>query len=147
MANLKIQVKYLNETVNRIGFDAEGKGDWIDLYAAETVELKAGEHKLVHLGVAMKLPDDYEAILAERSSTFKNYGVLQTNAIGVIDNSYSGPEDWWKLSVYATRDATIPAGAKIAQFRIQKRQGRDIEIAEVADLEGKNRGGFGSTGK
>jgi dUTP pyrophosphatase len=109
--------------------------------------LKAGEHKLVHLGVAMKLPDDYEAILAERSSTFKNYGVLQTNAIGVIDNSYSGPEDWWKLSVYATRDVTIPAGAKIAQFRIQKRQGRDIEIAEVADLEGQNRGGFGPTGK
>ena len=144
--NLKIQVKYLNESVKRIGFDAEGKGDWIDLFLAEPVKMKAGEHKLLHLGVAMKLPEGYEAILAPRSSTFGKYGILQANSIGVIDNSYSGPQDWWKLSAYATRDVSIEKDTKIAQFRIQLRQGRDIGIEEVAELDGKNRGGFGSTG-
>ena len=139
---MKITVQYLNDSVKRLSL--EKKGDWIDLYAAETVEMKQGEHKLIHLGVAMKLPEGYEAHIVPRSSTFKKWGIIQANHVGIIDNSYSGPEDWWKMSVIAMRDTVINKDDKICQFRIMERQ------PKIAFVEGKmtdpSRGGFGSTG-
>ena len=138
----KIIVQYLDDTVTRLSVNA--KGDWIDLYAAETVSLKSGEHHLIHLGVAMKLPEGYEAHLLPRSSTFKKWGIIQANHCGIIDNSYSGPNDWWKMSAIALRDTTIEKGDKICQFRIIKRQ-PEIELVE-GKMEGEDRGGFGSTG-
>ncbi len=122
------------------------KGGWVDLRAAEDVEMKAGEWKLIDLGVSMQLPEGYEAILAARSSTFKNYGILTANGIGVIDNSFCGSEDRWKLSAYATRDTVIHKNDRIAQFRIQKIQ-PELFFKTVDSLDGnENRGGFGSTG-
>ena len=137
-----ITVQYLNDSVKRLSI--EKKGDWIDMYAAETVELKQGEHKLIHLGVAMKLPEGYEAHLVPRSSTFKKWGIIQANHVGIIDNSYSGPEDWWKMSVIAMRDIVINKDDKICQFRIVERQPR-IHFVE-GKMTDPSRGGFGSTG-
>ena len=137
-----ITVQYLNDNVKRLSI--EKKGDWIDMYAAETVELKQGEHKLIHLGVAMKLPEGYEAHLVPRSSTFKKWGIIQANHVGIIDNSYSGPEDWWKMSVIAMRDTVINKDDKICQFRIVERQPR-IHFVE-GKMTDPSRGGFGSTG-
>ena len=119
--------------------------DLIDLYASETVELKAGESGLISLGVSMKLPSGYKAQVYPRSSTFKTWGVLQTNSVGQIDNSYCGDSDVWKYPVYATRDTTILEGDRICQFEIVPIMA-DIEIEEVDSLDGTNRGGFGSTG-
>lgn len=120
-------------------------GDWIDLYCYEDVTLKQGERAYISQGVAMKLPDGYEAIVASRSSTFKRWGILQTNAIGVIDNSYCGNSDIWMYPAYATRDVTIPRGTRICQFRIQKVQ-PEINFQEVDDLNFEARGGLGSSG-
>jgi dUTP pyrophosphatase len=139
----KIQIQYLNDEIERLKY-IDGKSDWIDLRAAETVELKAGEFRLIHLGVAMKLPEGYEAHIVPRSSTYKNFGIIQTNHMGVIDESYCGADDWWKMPVYALRDTVINKGDRICQFRIMKHQPH-IEFEE-ASLDGENRGGFGSTG-
>ena len=108
--------------------------------------LRAGEFRLIPLGVAMELPAGYEAHIAPRSSTFKNYGILQTNGVGVVDQSYCGDGDQWHMPVYATRDVTIPQGARICQFRILENQPR-LTFCRVERLEGPDRGGFGSTGK
>ena len=137
-----ITVQYLDETVKRL--EANEKGDWVDLYAAETVELKQDERKLIHLGVAVKLPEGFEAHIAPRSSTFKTWGIIQTNSIGIVDNSYSGPNDWWRMPVLAMRDTVINKGDKICQFRIVDRQ--PPLIFEEGKMEGEDRGGFGSTG-
>ena len=120
------------------------KGDWIDLTADEDVEIKQGELKLIHLGVAMKLPEGYEAHLAPRSSTLKNFGVLQANSVGVVDSSYCGPNDWWRFPAYATRDTVIKRGERMCQFRIMEKQPK-INIVE-GQMVDKDRGGFGSTG-
>ena len=138
----KIKVQYLDDTVTRLSVNA--KGDWVDLYAAETVELKQGEHRLVHLGVAMKLPEGFEAHIVPRSSTYKKWGVIQANHVGIVDNSYSGPNDWWRMSVIAMRDTRIDKGDKICQFRIVERQPEIV--FEEGRMEGEDRGGFGSTG-
>lgn len=121
------------------------KGDWIDLRAAEDVELHAGEFKLISLGVSMKLPEGYEANIVPRSSTFKHWGVLQTNHFGVIDNSYSGDNDVWMFPAYATRDVLIEKNSRICQFRIQRKM-EDVTLTTVDKLDGANRGGFGSSG-
>lgn len=123
----------------------DGKSDWIDLRAAEDVELKKGQFKLISLGVSMKLPEGYEAHIVPRSSTFKNFGIIQTNHEAIIDNSYCGNEDIWKYPVYALRDTVIHKNDRICQFRIMKNQPK-IHFKEVDDLDGKSRGGFGSTG-
>lgn len=117
MKEVQIKIKYLDDSIKRLTY-VEGKSDWIDLAAAETVTLKKGEFKLIHLGVAMELPEGYEAHIAPRSSTFKNFKILETNSVGVVDRSYCGPNDWWKMAVYATEDTTINKGDRIAQFRI-----------------------------
>lgn len=138
-------VKYFTDRIDPLCYVA-GKSDWIDLHAAEDVTLKAGEFRLIPLGVAIALPEGYEALVAPRSSTFRNYGILQPNAPGVIDHSYCGDNDEWKLPVYATRDVTIPCNARICQFRILRNQ-PTLEFVPVAHLNGSDRGGFGSTGR
>lgn len=139
-----IEIKYFDEEMEKI--KKIDKGDWIDLRSAENVELEAGEFKLISLGIGMKLPDGYEAHIAPRSSTFKTWGVLQTNSVAVIDNSYCGDNDIWKYPVYATRRTTIHKNDRICQFRIVKKQPM-INFIEVEHLEENSRGGFGSTGE
>jgi len=141
----KIKIKYFSDKIIRLEY-IDGKSDWIDLRASETVELNAGEFRLIPLGVAMELPEGYEAHLVPRSSTFKNYGILQTNSCGIIDCSYCGDEDMWRMPVYATRDTVIYENDRICQFRIMKNQ-PELFFDEVFSLENENRGGFGSTGK
>ncbi|MBO4337591.1 MAG: dUTP diphosphatase [Lachnospiraceae bacterium] len=140
-----IKIQYLNDEIEKLDY-IDGKSDWIDLRSAEDVTLKKGDFKLIHLGVAMQLPEGYEAHLVPRSSTFKNFGIIQTNHQGVIDCSYCGPEDWWRMPVLAMRDTEIKKGDRICQFRIMENQPR-IVFEETESLSGSNRGGFGSTGK
>ena len=140
----EIKIKYLNDDITRLEY-IDGKSDWIDLRAAEEVELKAGEFKLIHLGVAMQLPEGYEAHIVPRSSTFKKWGIIQTNHCGIVDNSYCGPNDWWRMPVFALRDNKIEVNDRICQFRIQKNQ-PTLVFNEVEEMEANNRGGFGSTG-
>ena len=139
-----IKIKYFTQDIDKLDY-IDGKSDWIDLRASETVELKAGEFKLIPLGVAMQLPAGYEAHVVPRSSTFKNYGILQVNSCGVIDGSYCGDEDMWRMPVYATRDTVIQKNDRICQFRIMENQPH-IAFEEAVSLENKNRGGFGTTG-
>ena len=141
----EIKVKYFSDDVEELCYVA-GKSDWIDLSAAEEVSLRAGDFRLIPLGVAMALPEGYEAHVAPRSSTYKNFGIIQTNSIGIIDNSYCGEEDEWKMSAYALRDTVIHKNDRICQFRIMEKQ-PDFELETVDHLKEKSRGGFGSTGK
>lgn len=138
-----IRIQYLNDQIEKLRY-IDGKSDWIDLRAAEDVEIKRGEFRLVPLGVAMQLPKGYEAHIVPRSSTFKNYGIIQTNHMGVIDESYSGPGDWWMMPCYAIRDTRIHKNDRICQFRIMRHQ-PEINFEE-GELTGEDRGGFGSTG-
>ena len=140
-----IRIKYFTDKIDRLEY-MDGKSDWIDLRASETVELKAGEFKLIPLGVAMQLPKGYEAHVVPRSSTFKNYGLLQVNSCGIIDGSYCGDDDMWRMPVYATRDIVVNINDRICQFRIVENQPQ-IVFEEVTSLGNANRGGFGSTGK
>lgn len=139
----RIIIKYFDPEIEHVRKIAQG--DWCDLRAAETVELKKGEFKLIPLGIAMQLPDGYEAHVVPRSSTFKNFGVLQTNSFGVIDNSYCGDNDQWFFPAYALRDTIIRKNDRICQFRIEKKQ-PDIEFEETDHLDNPDRGGHGSTG-
>lgn len=138
-----IKIKYFSEDAKKL--EKIAQGDWIDLYSNEDVKLAAGENKIIPLGIAMQLPSGYEAHLAPRSSTFKKWGILQTNSVGVIDESYCGDNDQWGMSVYATRDTEIRKGDKICQFRIVKKQ-PSIFFVRVDELNNVDRGGFGSTG-
>lgn len=140
---MNIKVKYYDDSIERIKFIKNG--DWIDLRAKDDVVLKRGEFGLIHLGVAMELPKDYEAHVVPRSSTFKRTGLIQTNSVGIIDNSYCGDDDWWFMPVYATRDVKISKNERICQFRITKRMER-VDIVEVDNLNNPNRDGHGSTG-
>lgn len=138
----EIKIKYLDGATPLQKIE---QGDWIDLYTYEDVELHADEHSYINLGVAMELPLGFEAIVAPRSSTFKKWGILQANSIGIIDHSYCGDDDIWKFSAYAARDTSIPAGTRICQFRIQQVQPK-IKFTSVSSLGNAQRGGFGSTG-
>ena len=140
---MEILVKYHNPNLTKLGSIAVG--DWVDLRAAETVELHTGDFRYISLGVSMKLPDGYEAHIAPRSSSFAKWGFLQVNSIGIVDNSYSGTNDIWKLPVYATRDAVIHENDRICQFRILERMPK-LTFTEVEALDETDRGGFGSTG-
>ena len=139
----QIKIVYHNENIGKIE-EIEG-GDWYDLRAAETVVMAKGDFRLISLGVSMKLPDGYEAHMAPRSSTFKKWGIIQTNSVAVIDNSFSGTNDIWRYPALAMRDTTIYEGDRICQFRIMKKQ-PDVEFVEVYQLDDVDRGGFGSTG-
>lgn len=140
-----IKIKYFTDKIDKLDY-IDGKSDWIDLRAAENVKLKHGEYKLIPLGVAMELPKGYEVHIVPRSSTFKNYGIIQTNHQAVIDNSYCGDNDQWYMPVYAMRDTQIHINDRICQFRIMKIQ-PEVIFNEVKHLGGEDRGGFGSTGK
>ena len=121
------------------------QGDWIDLCAAETVTMHAGEFRIISLGVSMQLPEGYEAHIVPRSSTFRKWGILQANSMGVIDESYCGDDDVWGFPALAMRDTTIARGDRICQFRIVENQPA-LHFVKVETLGGPDRGGFGSTG-
>lgn len=144
MEAVSLNIKYLNEDMPKLEY-IEGKSDWIDLRAAEDVTLKKGDYTRINLGVAIQLPEGYEALIVPRSSTFKNYHIIQTNHIGVVDESYCGDEDWWCMAVLATEDTVIHKNDRICQFRIIKHQPA-ISFNEVKKLDNESRGGFGSTG-
>lgn len=138
-----IKIKYFNEDL--IHIDKIVNGDWIDLRSSENVSLLKGEYYLLPLGVAMELPKGYEAHIVPRSSTFKNFGIIQTNSKGIVDNSYCGNNDQWYMPIIAMRDTTINLNDRVCQFRIVKNQ-EDITFETVDELESINRGGIGSTG-
>ena len=143
MVNIKI--KYFDDEIEKLKY-IDGKSDCIDLRASEDVALKKGEFKLIPLGVAMELPNGYEAHVVPRSSTFKNFGLIMTNSEGIIDNTYCGDNDMWKFPAIAMRDTVVHKNDRICQFRIMRNQ-PEIIFKEVEHLEGVDRGGFGSTGE
>lgn len=138
-----IKVKYHSD-IDRI--EVIPQGNWTDLRAAETVELKKGEYKMISLGVSMELPEGYEALVLPRSSTYKKYHVILANSMGVIDESYNGDNDIWRFLAYALEDTVIPKNERICQFRIIKHQPK-VEFDEVVTLGNPDRGGIGSTGR
>ncbi|MBS6645976.1 MAG: deoxyuridine 5'-triphosphate nucleotidohydrolase [Clostridiaceae bacterium] len=140
-----IKIKYFTDKIERLRY-IDGKSDWIDLRAAAEIEMKAGDFKLIPLGVAMELPKGYEAHIVPRSSTFKNFGVIQTNHMGVVDESYCGDGDQWFFPAYALRDTVIHINDRICQFRIMEHQPA-ISFIETDRLGHEDRGGHGSTGK
>ena len=141
---LKLKVKYFDKEIEKI--QKINKGDWIDLRSAADIFLTKGQFALIPLGVGMVLPEGYEAHIAPRSSTFKNWKILQVNSVGVVDNSYSGDADQWMMPVYATEDTEIKKNDRICQFRIIEKM-PELEIEEVKHLNEKSRGGFSSTGQ
>ena len=142
---MKIRIKYFSQEIEKLRY-VDGKSDWIDLRAAKEVELKKGEFALIPLGVAMELPAGYEAHVVPRSSTFKNFGVIQTNSMGVIDETYCGDNDQWFFPAYALRNTVIHVNDRICQFRIMEQQPA-LDFEETDVLGNEDRGGHGSTGK
>ena len=138
-----IKIKYHTDKIDKI--TKIDNGDWIDLRSAEDVTLKAGEFKLINLGISMQLPKGYEAHMVPRSSTYKNFGIIQTNHQAVVDSSYCGDNDIWRYPAYALRDTEIKTNDRICQFRIMKKQ-PEINFEEVEVLGNEDRGGIGSTG-
>lgn len=139
-----IKVRYLSDKVSKLEYIG-GKSDWIDLCAAEDTELKQGDFKLIPLGIVMQLPKGYEAHIIPRSSTFKNFGVIQANHMGMVDESYCGNNDQWYFPAIAMRDTIIHAGDRICQFRIMEHQPA-LQFKAVETLGNADRGGIGSTG-
>lgn len=140
---MNIKIKYFDKEIDKV--EKISKGDLIDLRAAETVEMKKGDFKIIPLGVGMKLPDGYKANMYPRSSTYKNFGIIQANSVGQIDASFCGDNDQWMFPAIALRDTTINKNDRICQFEIQKIQ-PEIEFEEVERLDKVSRGSFGSTG-
>lgn len=157
----KIVIRYMRTDKSISPLKIIDNGEWIDLRLAETVHMSQGEFKLLSLGVRVKLPDEFEAWIVPRSGTFKNFGIIQANSIGIIDSSYCGPNDIWKFPAYATEDVGIGKDTRICQFRIMSSQKASpmvkqlwdwsdgVELIEEDWLEGneESRGGFGSTGE
>ena len=141
---MNIKIKYHSNEIEKLTY-IDGKSDWIDLRSAEDVELKSGEFKLISLGISMQLPKGYEAHIVPRSSTYKNFGIIQTNHMGVVDETYCGNNDVWMMPVLAMRDTVIHKNDRICQFRIIEHQ-PVIEFEEVESLGNIDRGGIGSTG-
>lgn len=142
---MTLKVKYHNKNLLPLEF-IQNKSDWIDLRSAETVTIKAFEFKIISLGVSIQLPKGYEAYIVPRSSTFSTWGIIQTNSVGIIDESYCGDNDVWKMPIFALRDTTINENDRICQFRIQPKMS-GINFETVKTLKNKDRDGFGSTGE
>ena len=142
----KINIDVMYHNPNLIPINLLEKGDWIDLRAAKEYKLFSGEFYLIDLGISIKLPEGYEAHIVPRSSSFKNWGIIQTNGIGIVDNSYCGENDVWMMPVLATKGADIHVNDRVCQFRIVKKMPNNIKINTVEHLDTQNRGGFGSTG-
>ena len=145
METKAIRIKYFTDKIDRLAYIG-GKSDWIDLRCAKEVQMKAGEFCLIPLGVAMQLPEGFEAHVVPRSSTFKNFGIIQTNHTGIIDESYCGDNDQWFMPAYALRDTEIHVNDRICQFRIVEHQPQ-LAFEETEELGNRDRGGLGSTGK
>lgn len=153
---MKIKIKLATEQL--MPFVCE-KGDWIDLYSNESKRFKPGEYGVIDLGIAMQLPEGFEAIIAPRSSTFKHYGIICVNSIGVVDNKFCGNNDIWKFPYYSPKGGSISVLSRPCQFRIQLSQkatfiqklkwlfSSKIKFIKVDKLKNKDRGGIGSTGK
>lgn len=141
---LNIDIVYHNPNMPKL--EKVDNGDWIDLRASVGGVFKKGDFALIDLGVSMRLPEGYEAHIAPRSSTFKHWGIFQTNSVGVIDNSFSGTNDVWKMPCFFTRDTVIEPNDRICQFRIIKKM-EPVSFTEVTELNNTNRGGFGSSGR
>lgn len=140
----EIKIKFKDPDVYK-EFNYIEVGDWIDLRTNDVVTIKKGEFKMIDLGVAMELPKGFEAWVAPRSSTFKNFGLLQVNSPAIIDNSFKGDSDYWNFLVFAKANVTIPKGTRLCQFRIMENQPQ-INFKVVDKLNNENRGGIGSTG-
>ena len=140
---MKIKVKYHTDI---LPLEMNEKGDWVDLRAAEDMKLWGGYYYYIPLGISVELPEGYEAHVAPRSSTFKNWGIIQTNSVGIIDNSYCGDNDIWMMPVYATRFTEIKKNDRVCQFRIVEKQPH-LEFETVDHLDNDDRGGFGITGR
>jgi dUTP pyrophosphatase len=141
--DLNIDIKYFDEDYPKL--EEISVGDLIDLRSRERIEYKAGEFFIIPLGVAMAIPEGWRADVSPRSSTFKNWGLIQTNSSGKIDNSYSGDEDEWGMPVYALKDGIIEKFDRVCQFEIMKKQPK-LNFNTVKSLNNPSRGGFGSTG-
>ena len=140
---MEIKVKKLVDGLHDI--NQAHNGEWYDLRCAKDMYLIAGDLAYIPLGVAIELPDGYEAIVAPRSSAAKKFGIIQANSLGVIDHAYCGDNDEWMMPVYAIRNTTIHKNDRICQFRIQKIQ-PEADIVYVSELGNKDRNGIGSTG-
>lgn len=140
----QIKIRYFDPEMERLTY-VDGKSDWIDLRSAKDILLMEGEFALIPLGIAMQLPEGYEAHVIPRSSTFKNFGIIQANSMGLIDETYCGDNDQWYFPAIAMRNTEIHKGDRICQFRIMKHQPK-INFVEVESLNNADRGGFGSTG-
>ncbi len=138
-----VRFKYHDDELIRI--KAIDQGDFLDLRSAKTLTMKKGEYKLISLGITVELPKGYEMHMMPRSSTFKNFGIIQTNSVGIIDNAFCGPEDIIHFPAYATRDTKIEFNDRICQFRLFKNQ-EELFPVEITTLKKESRGGFGSTG-
>ncbi|ABG85823.1 dUTP diphosphatase [Clostridium perfringens] len=150
-----IRIKYFD---NATKLKKITKGNWIDIYANKDIFVKCGERAMVPLGFALELPEGWEGHLAPRSSTFKTWGIIQTNSVGVVDDTYIGDNDQWHMPVYCLQGKDIESengeevkgtwirkGDKIGQFRIMEVM-PEIEFEEVESFGNKDRGGFGTTG-
>lgn len=151
---MNIKVKYFNESEKLTYIGGEKKSNWIDLRAAGDTFIPVHDFALVPLGIAMEIPDGYEAHIVPRSSTFKTWGIIQTNHMGIVDNSYKGDNDQWFFPAYCVKakdtnngviGTMIKKGDRICQFRIMANQ-PEIVFTEVEHLDNPDRGGHGSTG-
>ncbi len=140
-----IRIKYHSDSIEKLRYIGEGRSDWIDLRCAEDRHLSAGEFALINLGVSVRLPEGYEMLVAPRSSTFINFGLIQTNSVGIVDESYCSDSDVLMWPSYATRDVDIHVNDRLCQFRIIEHQPK-IVFEEVESLGGLARGGFGTSG-
>lgn len=140
---LQIKIKYIDKTIDKI--EKIAQGDWLDLRSSVDIAMVKGDFSLIPLGVAMELPKGYEAHMQPRSSTYKKFGIIQTNSQGVIDESYCGDNDIWLFPAFALRNTTIHKNDRICQFRIVEKM-PEVELVVVKKLNNKDRNGIGSTG-
>ena len=148
---MNIRIKYFDEATKLKKIQ---KGNWIDVYANRDIFVKEGERAMIPLGFALELPRGWEAHLAPRSSTFKTWGIIQTNSVGVVDDTYIGDNDQWHMPVFCLKGKDIEneikgswirKGDKIGQFRIMEVM-PEIQFEEVKSFGNEDRGGFGTTG-
>ncbi len=141
---MEVEIRYLSDAIEPLRY-IDGKSDWIDLRAAADIELKAGEFRLIPLGIAVRLPEGYEAYVVSRSSLYRNFGIIQANSFGIVDESYCGDNDEWFFPALALRDTAVHVNDRICQFRIMKHQ-PPVEFVVREHLSDTDRGGFGTTG-
>ena len=141
----KLKIKYHVKELEKLRY-IDGKSDWIDLRVAENVSMKQGEYGLISMGISVEIPKGYEMLIVPRSSAYKNFGILQTNAMGVVDESFCGDNDIIHMPILAMRDTEIHINDRIGQFRLMPHQ-PEVHFIEVDHLDNEDRGGFGTTGK